>query len=228
MAPLRPLTWTGVTGVVCVPSPSWPSEFSPQLQTVPSCLIASEWYPPEVLMYLTLLRSLTGPGMLRDPPLVPLPSWFWSFAPQTKITLLPGPGVGLGVGVLVGVIVSVWVAVGVIVDVGVTVGVGQRLVSCAMLAGGFVTNEETAQDARRIRPSPPSPPSTIPEGMCMPRPTVTWPVAPVSAPTASRTDPPLPPPPPGDEPDCELLPSAAVFTAPFPVSRDINTRPPAP
>jgi len=44
-----PVTCTGVSRLVVVPSPSWPKELKPQQRTVPSEISAQLWLPPAAI-----------------------------------------------------------------------------------------------------------------------------------------------------------------------------------
>jgi hypothetical protein len=44
-ASVMPGTWTGRMWSLRVPSPSWPSSFRPQVQTVPLSFSAMPWWP---------------------------------------------------------------------------------------------------------------------------------------------------------------------------------------
>src|SRR3989304_4922451 len=68
--------------LVVVPSPSWPDQFPPHVQAIPSFFRAIEWTPPlEIAM--TSFSPLTWTGVYRSV-VVPSPSWLTAFLPHAQ------------------------------------------------------------------------------------------------------------------------------------------------
>ena len=81
-ASVSPATRTGARRSVVEPSPSWPSEFSPQVHTEPSARSAIEKLCP-VSTAMTSVRAVTCVGVDRFP-VVPRPSWPSALEPHVQ------------------------------------------------------------------------------------------------------------------------------------------------
>src|SRR2546428_667040 len=81
MAPVRPLTGTGVFDLVFVPLPRRPLVFSPQHFTVASDSRAHVWVPPPEAIAVAPVRLLTATGAFESV-FVPSPSSPTSLCPQ--------------------------------------------------------------------------------------------------------------------------------------------------
>lgn len=104
MPPARPMTFTALTRVSTVPSPSWPESLAPQHFTAPAVVVAQVWRNPAArstslspstatsLSRVVVLPSPTCPDAFRPQQLTPPPlarAQVWAFPAAMALRPLP-------------------------------------------------------------------------------------------------------------------------------------------